>query len=116
MPDDAVLADILASTDPSKVKALGRKVKGYDESRRVAHRFAIVVAGNYAKFSQNEALTAFLLSTGDKVLVEASPVDQIWGIGLARDGPHAAHPDKWNGLNLLGFALMEVRDMLRSAA
>ena len=116
MPDDAVLADILASTDPSKVKALGRKVKGYDESRWVAHRFAIVVAGNYAKFSQNEALTAFLLSTGDKVLVEASPVDQIWGIGLARDGPHAAHPDKWNGLNLLGFALMEVRDMLRSAA
>ena len=51
--------------------------------------------------------------TGDSVLVEASPYDAIWGIRLAASSPEAQDPMKWRGQNLLGFALMEVRDELR---
>ena len=64
------------------------------------------------KFSQNADLKAFILATGDKIIVEASPVDRIWGVGLAPDNPYAWQPEKWQGRNLLGFALMEVRDIL----
>jgi ribA/ribD-fused uncharacterized protein len=73
----------------------------------------IVVRGNVAKFSQDERLREYLLGTGDRVLVEASPVDRIWGIGLAADHVDTKDPIKWDGLNLLGFALMTVRDILR---
>jgi ribA/ribD-fused uncharacterized protein len=72
-----------------------------------------VVQGNYLKFSQHKALEQFLLQTHDRVLVEASPVDPVWGIGLAEDHPDVLHPSKWKGTNLLGFALMEVRDQLK---
>ena len=72
-----------------------------------------MVDGNLAKFGQHRKLKEYLLGTGDQVLVEASPVDTIWGIGLDRDGKHAKNPDRWRGLNLLGFALMEVREQLR---
>ena len=74
---------------------------------------AIVLLGNWHKFSQNRELREFLLSTGDSVLVEASPYDAIWGIRLAASSPEAQDPMKWRGQNLLGFALMEVRDELR---
>lgn len=114
--DADALAQILAATDPGKAKAMGRAVKGYVEEQWRTHRFQIVVDGNYAKFSQHRELGAYLLRTGDKVLVEASPVDPIWGIGLARDDADAQHPATWKGLNLLGFALMEVRDRLRKEA
>lgn len=73
-----------------------------------------VTEGNIAKFTQNEALKQFLLATGTKVLVEASPYDRIWGIGLLADDPKASHPSTWQGENLLGFALMDVRDAIRS--
>jgi ribA/ribD-fused uncharacterized protein len=72
-----------------------------------------VTDGCQHKVGQNEALRAFLLSTGDQVLVEASPVDRVWGIGLAADDDRAANPLLWRGNNLLGFALMEARDRLR---
>lgn len=110
--DPAVLAQIVASQDPGKVKALGRQIVNFDEARWVEHRYGIVVAGNLGKFEQNPDLRRFLLSTGDKVLVEASPVDAIWGVGLAADDPDVARPEHWRGLNLLGFALMEVRARL----
>ena len=74
----------------------------------------IVVRGNAAKFDQQPSLKAFLLGTGDAVLVEASPVDKIWGIGLAENHSDARNPSEWPGLNLLGFALMTVRDELRT--
>lgn len=96
-------------SDPGRVKALGRQVKPFDEARWLAQRWDIVVAANLLKFGQNPALRAFLLGTGSKVLVEASPLDTIWGIGLAADAEAAGDPRRWNGLNLLGFALMEVR-------
>lgn len=68
-----------------------------------------MVRANQAKFSQNPELGNFLQRTGTRVLVEASPVDTIWGIGLARDDERIHDPNQWQGLNLLGFALMEVR-------
>jgi ribA/ribD-fused uncharacterized protein len=71
------------------------------------------VAGNVAKFGQHDDLRAFLLGTGSRVLVEASPGDRIWGIGLTEADPRAADPRSWRGLNLLGFALMEARAQLR---
>lgn len=74
------------------------------------------MAGNQAKFEQNPRLRGFLLSTGEQVLVEASPVDPIWGIGLAADHPDATRPEAWQGLNLLGFALMDVRERLRATS
>ena len=76
-------------------------------------KYAIVLNGNWLKFSQNRELREFLLSTGDSVLVEASPYDNIWGIRLSANSPEAWDPFRWRGQNLLGFALMEVRDELR---
>ena len=75
-------------------------------------RFEIVVTGNLAKFRQNAEMGRFLAETGSKVLVEAAPRDQIWGIGMGRDHACAEDPARWRGLNLLGFALMEVRGRL----
>ena len=110
--DDARLAQVLVASSPNDAKSLGRRVAGYDDARWVAHRFDAVVKGNVAKFSQSNTLREFLLGTGSAVLVEASPVDAIWGIGMAADDPRASDPRQWTGLNLLGFALMAVRDRL----
>ena len=112
--DDAAFSQIMACSHPNEAKQLGRMVKNFDAYVWENHRFEIVVQGNLAKFSQNPALKAFLLATGTRVLVEASPVDNIWGIGLAQDHAHAQQPHHWRGLNLLGFALMKVRDKLIS--
>ncbi|QNH62353.1 NADAR family protein [Hymenobacter sediminicola] len=110
--DEAARQAILASTHPDQAKKLGRTVRNFEEAHWNAARFAIVVQGNAAKFEQHPALRAFLLGTGSRVLVEASPVDPVWGIGLAQDHPQAANPAAWPGLNLLGFTLMEVRNIL----
>ncbi len=107
--DQAILERILASGHPKQAKDLGRSVANFDEHLWLEHRYDLVVAGNLAKFSQNPELASFLLGTRDRILVEASPVDRIWGIGLAEDSPDASRPDRWRGLNLLGFALMQVR-------
>jgi ribA/ribD-fused uncharacterized protein len=110
--DEAGLAAVLRAASPGAAKAAGRKVHGFDEDRWSAARYDIVVAGNQAKFGQHPDLGAFLKTTGRKVLVEASPFDRIWGIGMAATNPDAAHPSRWRGLNLLGFALMQVREQL----
>lgn len=111
--DDKKAAEkILTATSPGAVKAIGREVKNFDNDTWLKHRFDIVVAGNMAKFNDNPELKRFLLNTGNRVLVEASPVDKIWGIGLAQDNPAAQDPKQWQGLNLLGYALMKVRDNL----
>ena len=103
---------ILKSGNPGEAKRLGRNVIGFDNDTWNQKRFEIVVNANKAKFEQNPALGDFLLATGKRVLVEASPVDKIWGIGMAEDNEHLENPFKWKGLNLLGFALMEVRSQL----
>jgi ribA/ribD-fused uncharacterized protein len=110
--DHATRERILSSSHPKQAKSLGRQIRGFDEEVWTAERFGIVVRGNVAKFDQNEQLRAFLLNTNKRVLVEASPVDRIWGIGLASDDARASQPDQWRGLNLLGFALIDVRDQL----
>ena len=107
--------EVLAADDPGKAKALGRQVRNFEEDIWIRHRWDIVVQANLLKFGQNDGLLRFLLGTGRKVLVEASPLDRIWGIGLSAQVPEATDPRKWNGLNLLGFALMEVRERLASA-
>ncbi len=104
---------ILQAGSPKEAKQLGRKVSGFDGAVWNAHRMDIMVEGNEAKFSQHPALGQFLLSTGDAVLVEASPHDSIWGIGMPEHHPSIEDPAEWNGLNLMGFALMEVRSRLR---
>jgi len=111
--DEAVRAQILEARTPAEAKKLGRGIRDFDEAAWLDARFDIVVRGNSAKFSQDDALRAYLVSTGDRVLVEASPVDAIWGIGLASNDAEAGDPRKWRGLNLLGFALMEARARLR---
>ena len=87
-------------------------MRGFDEQRWEQRRFDVVVAGNLAKFGQHPQLRHFLVGTGSRVLVEASPQDRVWGIGLAAGDERAGSPDRWQGLNLLGFALMEVRHEL----
>ncbi|MEV4470636.1 NADAR family protein [Nonomuraea sp. NPDC049504] len=111
--DEETAAAIVAASHPKQAKDLGRRVRGFDEETWVAARFELVVQGNLAKFGQNADLREYLLTTGERVLVEASPVDRVWGIGLAADDERAERPEAWRGLNLLGFALMEVRERLR---
>ena len=111
--DHAVLEKILQAKSPAEAKKLGRQVMNYHENLWLAARFEIVKEGNNHKFSQNPELKTFLLNTKNRVLVEASPVDAIWGIGMAGDHKDVLNPEKWRGLNLLGFALMEVRDELK---
>ena len=119
--DTESLEKILGARSPMIIKRLGRAVKNRNGERWTSDdkkewdgaRFDVVVRGNFAKFSQNTELKEYLLSTGDALLVEASPKDRIWGIGL--DAAMAARmPEKdWPGQNLLGKALMQVRERLR---
>jgi len=110
--DDEALAAALAAPDPKAAKAAGRAARGFDEQAWAAARFDLVIAGNLAKFRQHPKLGAFLAATRPRVLVEASPRDRIWGIGMSAGNPDASRPSRWRGTNLLGFALMNVRDML----
>ncbi len=111
--DTETLSRILGSKSPGEAKRLGRNVIGFDQRIWEEHRSEIVVKGNYLKFTQNKDLESYLLGTKKRVLVEASPVDPIWGIGLDSNSEFATIPLKWRGLNLLGFALMEFRDMMK---
>lgn len=110
--DTEVLQSILMAKDPRTIKNLGRVVKNFDPAVWNEKKFEIVVQGNLAKFSQNAELQDFILSTGNKILVEASPYDKIWGIGLDERSSDAIFPEKWKGQNLLGFALMKVRTII----
>jgi ribA/ribD-fused uncharacterized protein len=110
--DERTAARILDAGHPKQAKDLGRQVRNFDRATWEAHRVEIVVAGNTHKFGQHTDLGDYLLGTGDHVLVEASPLDRVWGIGLRADDPRAEDPAQWRGLNLLGFALCDVRNVL----
>ena len=110
--DEEVRAQILATDSPETIKKLGREVKGFDSEVWNQHKFNVVVKGNLAKFSQNPPLMEFLKKTGSAVLVEASPYDKVWGIGMKEGDKDIEDAEKWFGINLLGFALMVVRDQL----
>lgn len=110
--DTATLSKILTAKSAPEAKQLGREVQGFEVALWEKEKFNLVLQGNLHKFSLNPSLKEFLQKTGNLVIVEASPMDAIWGIGLAADHPDAENPSKWKGENLLGYALMEVRDLL----
>ncbi|EFC47831.1 hypothetical protein NAEGRDRAFT_31328 [Naegleria gruberi] len=112
--DDEVAKDILANTSPSNAKQLGRMVSNFTDDMWNQNRELIMKRHLYAKFSQNEDIKQTLLSTGDKILAEASPNDAIWGIGMREHEAIETHPSKWPGLNLLGKLLTEVKQELRN--
>ncbi|XP_064624424.1 N-glycosidase Npun_R5314-like [Lineus longissimus] len=101
---------ILGTSSPRKQKMLGRKVKNWNDDLWNKECQNIVHKGNVAKFSQNKDLQKILLKTAGTTLVEASPLDTIWGIGLAADDPRAWNKATWNGRNLLGYILTDVRE------
>lgn len=107
---------ILSAEDPMTAKKLGRAVRNFSEERWKELRYGLVYQGNLHKFGQHPQLFDYLLSTGQSIIVEASPRDRIWGIGMGKDNPAAQNPHTWRGLNLLGSALMEVRDVFRDLA
>lgn len=113
--DEEIRRQILREADPRACKRLGRQVQKFDKDVWDTRCGEIAAKGNVAKFSQNPELKSFLLSTGDAILAEGAPRDKIWGIGMGKNNPLARDPAQWRGRNLLGFALMEVRDILRES-
>lgn len=111
--DEENMKKILESKSPMIVKRLGRAVKPFDSYVFDKYKFDFMVKVNYEKFTQNENLKKLLLSTGDATIVEASPKDGIWGIKMDVNDPDFNNPEKWRGLNLLGKALMVVRDKIK---
>ena len=111
--DRETFEKIMEADNPKSYKALGRLVRNFNPGVWDNNKYQIVLKGNVAKFSQNEALKDFLIKTGNKILVEASPYDGIWGIKLRIGDPKIQNPNNWRGENLLGFALMETRDILQ---
>lgn len=116
MDDIETMKKILVASGPDEAKTLGRQVSPWDQAKWDAVKFEAVVVANVAKFGQDRDLRQFLLGTLDTVLVEASPHDKVWGIGLRREDADSKNPNTWRGENLLGFALMEARARLRKEA
>lgn len=111
--DDEALDKILNANHPAVSKQFGGQVQGFDEVTWREHRVDIVIAGNVAKFQQNPEMKTFLMfGTDQRILVEASPIDKVWGVGLQAYNIDILNPEKWKGENLLGFALMQVRDQM----
>ena len=111
--DPATLAKIMASPDPREQKAYGRLVQGFDKAKWEAVAQDVVYKGCLAKFSQNPDLKKELLATEGTTMVEASPVDFIWGVGLRKDDPRILDRSKWRGTNWLGQVLDRVRAALK---
>lgn len=110
--DASVAKEILSTNDVAEIKKLGREVHGYNENTWNGVRQIIVYEGLKAKFSQNAELKEKLVDTGDAILAECAVRDQIWGIGLSMRDPNRLDRSKWRGKNLLGYALMMVREQL----
>lgn len=113
---DLKIAEQIMSTNSASVqKKLGRQVKGFDQNVWEAECQRIVYEGNQAKFTQNEELLAALLATRGTTLVEASPDDRIWGVGLAEDNPRIRNRSTWRGTNWLGEILTRLREEIGDA-
>ncbi|KAK0104198.1 hypothetical protein ONS96_005290 [Cadophora gregata f. sp. sojae] len=110
--DELKLMSILKSKSPKGMKAMGKQVLGYSDEQWDFVKVAVVGAANYAKFTSNKELTDMLLSTGDRELVEASPYDGVWGIKCGIE--KASNRANWDGQNLLGETLMEVRRLIQA--
>lgn len=110
--DKETFEKIINCVKPGEAKDLGRTIKNFNEEIWKVNRYAIVVTGNIHKFNQNKEIGTFLLETKNRILVEASPIDTVWGVGLTHDSDAIKDIYQWHGKNLLGFALMEARDFL----
>jgi ribA/ribD-fused uncharacterized protein len=111
--DEEKFEKILSAIHPREIKSLGREVRNFETKIWDEEKYTIVLNGNYYKFTQNRTMMEILVSTENKILVEASPLDKIWGIGLSENNKDIYNPNYWKGKNLLGFALMEVREEMR---
>jgi len=111
--DQDMLIKIMSTSSPKEQKEYGRQVKDFDEHVWYQHAEDVVYKGNLAKFGQNSHLKKKLLDTNNFILAEASAYDKIWGIGLSMSNPDIYDIKKWKGKNLLGKALMKVRDHLK---
>ena len=111
--DEEIAEKILATTDVAVIKALGRKVKGYNDGYWNGVRQLLVYEGLKEKFAQNEDLKRQLFDTEDSILAECAVNDRIWGIGVSMIDSYRLEPEKWRGQNLLGYALMMVRNWIK---
>lgn len=112
--DNEIAEQILKTPNPRDNKELGRQIKGFNRKDWGLHCLDYMIDVNLAKFKQNKNLLKDLLSTGDKTIVEASPSDVIWGIGLHWNNDDVLDESKWKGQNLLGITLMTVRTKLKT--
>lgn len=111
--DNDAYCEIMKSKEPAYQKQIGRQVKGFEKNEWESICRQIVYDGNYAKFTQNPVMKEELMATGDMEIVEASPHDKIWGIGLHETDPRAWDKSTWKGTNWLGEAIMQVRETLK---
>jgi ribA/ribD-fused uncharacterized protein len=111
--DTEIAELIMKESNPREQKKYGRMIKNFDKSVWDKNCLAIVYEGNLAKFTQNSDLMSSMLSTGDRIFVEASPLDNIWGIGLEENAEGIEDPSYWLGLNLLGQALTLVKNKIK---
>lgn len=112
--DEDIAEQIMQETNPKEQKKFGRQIRNFDKSIWDKNCLAIVYEGNLAKFRQNADLKEEMLNTGNRIFVEASPLDTIWGIGMAEESLGIDDPSYWQGLNLLGQALTLVKNQLRN--
>lgn len=110
--DKKIAEEILSINDVAEIKRLGRQISNYNDNIWNGKRQIIVYEGLLAKFSQNYSLKKVLKNTGDAMLAECAVRDKIWGIGLSMSDPKRLNIDEWRGQNLLGYALMQVREKL----
>ena len=113
--DTEMLQKIMEAEHPADQKRLGRQVRGFEVTRWEKVAKDIVYKGNYEKFKQNVDMREKLFATAGTTLVEASPKDKIWGIGLGPKNPKCLDRATWNGKNWLGEVLTKVRDDLMAA-
>lgn len=105
--------EVTENQDPAKVKKIGRKIKNYNEKSWAESRVGYMKLVQVMKFGQHPELNKILLATGDKQIIEASPLDNIWGVGMYSTHPDVEDPEKWKGQNLLGKVLESVRKVYR---
>lgn len=103
---------ILETKNVALIKQYGRQVANYNDIIWNGIRQIVVYKGLFAKFSQDETLRENLRKTGSAILAECAVMDRVWGIGLSMKDPNRFDMNKWNGQNLLGFAIMQVRDQI----
>lgn len=111
--DNEHLADAIMSSDnPAMIKAFGRKVGYFDEDTWNKRKYQVMCDALYLKFTQNDDIRMKLIQTGNVLIAEASPTDKVWGIGMSKDEASGSTQNQWRGTNLLGFALIRVREQI----